>query len=226
MSKKYKIDQKKKKCVTPECRGGYVYILEKGQLPDNKGEAYSIQMIFPKNEVNNEFFTDLKAVYAQVLMDKFGAKWKAMAEVIAAKERFPMRDGDNPKEFGLANTDQLRGCYFMSAKNLFRQPFVIGPMGKIVDPSTLTPDDIYSGAWYRCMLEFWYYDKAGNKGIGVSIAGLMKTKDDDNLGGGTSAPEAESAFGDFATEAVSMLTDDPEDAPEDEKDETGDFDFM
>jgi len=228
MSKKFSIDAKRKKCVTPECRGSYVYILSKGALPNSEDEAYSIQMIFPKNEVNEEFVGELKKIYAQVLIDKFGdKKAREMATVISAKGRFPVRDGDDPGEAHLANAEQLKGCYFMSAKNIFRQPFIIGPMGKAVDPNTVTPDDIYSGAWYRCMLEFWYYDKAGNKGIGVSIAGLMKTKDDENLGAGTSTTEAEEAFGDFAEEAASMFQEPPEEQTVTDADsEVDDFSFM
>lgn len=231
MGKNFTIDTKRKKCITPECRGSYVYILEKGKLPNSEDEAYSIQMMFPKDEVVKEFVKELKKIYAQVLIDKFGdKKAKDMAQVISAKGKFPIRDGDDPAEAHLANIEQLRDCYFMSAKNIFRQPYIIGPMGKAVDPNTLTVDDIYSGAWYRCMLEFWYYDKAGNKGIGVSIAGLMKTRDDDNLGSGTSTIEAEESFADFTSEAVSMFNE-PDEEEEKETTPNSDvtvdsFDFM
>lgn len=234
MSKQYTIDVKRKKCVTPECRGSYVNILEPRKLPQSDVEAWGMQCMFPKSEVIEAWMKDLKQIYAQVLVDKFGdKKAREMAKIISAKDAFPIRDGDDPKEADLANADQLKGHYFISTNNRFRQPYVIGPMGKAVDPETLTPDDIYSGMWCRVMLEFWYYDQAGNKGISTSIAGLMKTRDDDNLGAGTTKGEAETEFGGYAEEAASMFDEESEGEDpvysgpkESTPNETDDFDFL
>jgi len=232
MSKQYTIDAAKKKCVTPECRSSYVNILEPRPLPQSEEEAWGMQCMFPKNEITEAWIKDLKQIYAQVLIDKFGdKKAREMAGVIQVKGGLPVRDGDDPKEADLANAEQLKGHYFINTNNRFRQPYIIGPMGKAVDPETLTPDDIYSGMWCRVMLEFWYYDKAGNKGISTSIAGLMKTRDDANLGAGTTKGEAETEFNDFANEAASMFTEPDEEShpdsnKDDEKDVVDEFNFM
>jgi hypothetical protein len=215
----YSIDVKRKKCVTPECRGSYVNLLEARPLPQSETLAWGMQCIFPKTPLIEKFVAELKGIYAQVLIDKFGKeKAGAIAKVLLAKNSFPMRDGDNPADAGsLANAEQLKGCYFLNTNNRFRQPHIIGPMGKAVDAESLTPDDIYSGAWYRVMLEFWYYDTAGNKGISTSIAAAMKTKDDENLGAGTSSTEAATAFSDYSDEAASMFTEETEGNEPDEK---------
>jgi len=234
MGKKYVVDAKRKKTVSPECRGSYVNILEARPLPNSEELAWGMQCMFPKNDVVTAWVEELKQIYAQVLIDKFGdKKAREMAKVISAKNSFPVRDGDNPEDAGsLANADQLKGHYFINTNNRFRQPYIIGPMGKAVDPDTLGVDDIYSGAWYRVMLEFWYYDKAGNKGISTSIAGLMKTRDDDNLGAGTSKGEAEEGFGGFADEAASMFEEEQRQEAADveaempDSDATDDFDFL
>lgn len=228
MAKEFSIDVKKKKCVTPECRGSYVSLLEKRPLPNSDKEAFGMQCIFKKTPVVEAFVKDLKGIYAQVLIDKFGKeKAGAVAKVLLAKNAFPIRDGDNPAESeALANADQLKGCYFLNTNNHFRQPHIIGPMGKAVDPETLTPDDIYSGAYYRVMLEFWYYDKAGNKGISTSVAAVMKTKDGENLGAGTSSIEAAGAFEDFSGEAASMFTEDADATDVTEESTEPPFDFM
>lgn len=210
----YSVNVKSKKCVTPECRGSYVNILEPRPLPQSEEMAWGMQCIFPKTPEVEAWMGELKKIYAQVLIDKFGKeKAEAIAKVISAKGSFPVRDGDKPEDAGaLANAEQLKGCYFLNTNNKFRQPHIIGAMGNAIDPETLTPDDIYSGAWYRVMLEFWYYDTAGNKGISTSVAAVMKTKDDENLGVGTSKSEASDAFSDFAGEAVGMDIDgEPED---------------
>ena len=217
----YSIDVKRKKCVTPECRGSYVNLLEARPLPQSETLAWGMQCIFPKTPLIEKFVKELKGIYAQVLIDKFGKeKAGAIAKVLLAKNSFPMRDGDNPADAGsLANAEQLKGCYFLNTNNRFRQPHIIGPMGKAVDAESLTPDDIYSGAWYRVMLEFWYCDTAGNKGISTSIAAAMKTKDDENLGAGTSSTEATAAFSDYSDEAASMFTEETEEAGSNEADD-------
>jgi hypothetical protein len=230
----YSVNVKSKKCVTPECRGSYVNILEPRPLPQSEEMAWGMQCIFPKTPEVENWMVELKKVYAQVLIDKFGKeKAGAIAKVISAKGSFPVRDGDKPEDAGaLANAEQLKGCYFLNTNNKFRQPHIIGAMGKAIDPGTLTPDDIYSGAWYRVMLEFWYYDTAGNKGISTSVAAVMKTKDDENLGVGTSKSEASDAFSDFAGEAVGMDVGEDEPILEDsigeseEKEEDSEFNFL
>lgn len=228
-TKGYSIDIAKKKCVTPVCRGGYVSILEPRALPNSEVMAWGIQGMFPKDNPDVvAWVKELNKIYAQVLIDKFGeAKVKEIAKQINVTRKFPLRDGDKAEDVAtLSNAEQLAGHYFLNTNNRFRQPYVIGPMGRPVEPSTLTTDDIYSGAWYRLMLEFWYYDTAGNKGISTSIAAIMKVKDDANLGAGTTAKEASESFTDFSGEAASMFTEEAGEQEEEKKSAVDDFDFM
>jgi len=227
----YTIFVEKKKCLTPVCRGGYVNILESRALPgDEEKLAWGMQCMFPKDgEGVTEWVNDLKKIYVQVLIDKFGQeKAKEMAGVISKKRKFPLRDGDDPSDTdGLANAEQLIGHYFLNSNNQFRQPYIIGPAGKRLDPDALDADDIYSGAYYRVMLEFWYYDKKGNKGISTSLAAVMKIKDGANLGAGTTSSEAEGAFEGYAGEAASMFDEVAKEETNGKKvDDTDDFDFM
>jgi len=235
MSKGFSIDVVNKKCVSPVCRGSYVNLLEARPLPQSDTLAWGMQCIFPKDDVVNRWREEVKKVYYQVLLDKFGQDEKKAMKLFksfTAKGSFPLRDGDDEEETSeLKNAEHLEGCYFMSANNRFNQPHIIGAMGKPVDPETLTPDDIYSGAWYRCMLEFWYYDTAGNKGISTSLVAVMKVKDDSNMGSGTTVKEASSAFSGFVSEAADMMTvDEDEDegvgGEEEEKSDDDDFDFL
>jgi len=234
----YTIFVEKKKCLTPVCRGGYVNILESRALPDNPDGspgklAWGMQCMFPKDgEGVAEWVNDLKKIYVQVLLDKFGQeKAKEMAGILSKKRKFPLRDGDDPVDTdGLKNAEQLEGHYFLNTNNIFRQPYIIGPAGKRLDPDSLDADDIYSGAYYRVMLEFWYFDKKGNRGISTSIAAVMKIKDGANLGAGTTSSEAEGAFEGYAGEAASMFDEVAEEESDPTKgkkvDDTDDFDFM
>jgi len=217
MKKNYSIDIAKKKCITPICRGGYVNILEPRQLPQSDKLAWGMQCMFPKNDITKAWAEDLKKIYSQVLIDKFGKeKAQKVAKTLLATNSFPLRDGDGAENASLSNIDQLAGHYFINSNNKFRQPHIIGVMGKVIDPDLLGVDEIYSGAWYRVMLEFWYYDTAGNKGISTSLVGVMKVKDDVNLGVGTSSTEAASEFSFCSDEAAELFgtTDEAEEAEE------------
>lgn len=232
MGQGYSIDIKKKTCVTPECRGSYVSLLEARPLPQSTNTAWGMQCVFKKTPTVEKWVKELMNIYGQVLLDKFG-KEKAgkIAQVLVAKKSFPIRDGDDPGTTGaLANADQLKGCYFLNSNNRFKQPHIIGPAGKAVDANQLTTDDLYSGAYYRAMLSFWYYDTAGNKGISTSLEAVMKTKDGENLGAGTSKSEASNAFSDYSEEAASLFNsgDEPLDMSEEleKKEEDVPFDFM
>ncbi len=215
-NKGYSIDAERKTCVTPECRGSYVNILEPRALPQSTTMAWGMQCVFKKTPGVEAWVKELARIYGQVLLDKFGKeKARKIAKILQAKNSLPVRDGDNPGDAGsLANAEQLKGCYFLNTNNRFKQPHIIGPAGKAVDASLLTPDDIYSGAYYRVMLEFWYYDTAGNKGISTSIAAVMKTKDGENLGAGTSSAEAATAFSGYAEEAASLFNSEKEETEE------------
>lgn len=235
MPEGFSIDLEKKKCVTPVCRGSYVNILEPRPLPKSEVLAWGLQCLFPKSDpVVAEWIKALNPLYGKVLVDEFGEdKAKEVAKTISILRSFPLRDGDRPEDVAkIKNSEELAGHYFLNSNNRFRQPYVIGPMGKPVDPAILTVDDVYSGAWYRVMLEFWYYDTAGNKGISTSVAAIMKVKDDTNLGSGTSPVEAAGAFDDFKGEAASVFEGDTptdntvEPAPNKKPDPADDFDFM
>ncbi len=230
MSKHYTIFAEKKKCLTPIFRGGYINFFEPKELPQSEKLAWGMQLMIPKaGEGVAEWKKELSKIYGQVLVDKFGMeKAKELFKAIGAKSKFPVRDGDSPENAGLSNAEQLKGHWFINANNLYRPPYFIGPAGKKVDPTTLTSDDVYSGAHYRAMLEFWYYDKAGNQGISTTLAAIMKVKDDENLGAGTTTEEAESAFDDFSSEAVSVMDGiGDEETPKDPADlKVDDFDFI
>ena len=235
MAKGYSVDVKGKKCVTPECRGSYVHILEPEPLPESEKLAWGLQCVFPKNDVTKEWANELSQIYTQVLTDKFKGDKTQIAEVVRIlkiKRSFPLRDGDNEADTAtVSNKEQLKGCYFLNTHNRFRQPHVMKMNGEPIAPESLTVDDVYSGAWYRVMLEFWYYDVKGNKGISTSVAAVMKTKDDENLGGGTSRSEAVTAFSSFAEEPTMMFDSNGEvpetnDPPEGKENKEEEFSFL
>ncbi|MBR5878844.1 MAG: DUF2815 family protein, partial [Akkermansia sp.] len=67
--------------------------------------------------------------------------------------------------------------------------------GKVVE--ALDSEDFYSGCWGAASVNFFPYDSNGNKGVGVGLNNVIKTRDDERLSGGSSA---EADFGDMGDE--------------------------
>ena len=58
-----------------------------------------------------------------------------------------------------------------------------------------TEDDFYAGCYGAVTLDFYPYDKNGNKGVAVSLNNLIKLRDGERLAGG--GESADSAFSDL-----------------------------
>ena len=90
----------------------------------------------------------------------------------------PLRDGDTDKE----DDDVYAGNYYVNAKCVTRPGVVDKHRSPIVDE-----DDVYSGMWAVVSVTFFPYNVSGNKGVACGLNNVMKTKDDERLGGRTSA---------------------------------------
>lgn len=64
-------------------------------------------------------------------------------------------------------------------------------------------DDFYSGCWGAAVVNFYPYNTSGNMGVAVGLNNVIKTRDDERLGGGGRTAEAD--FGDMVSEGGSFL---------------------
>lgn len=173
------------KCITPEFRASYARVFEPAEQP-NGDLAYSVQMIFPKD-------TDLSGMKA--------AAEAAMTKLFGEKSKWPkgywnpFRDGDEERD-----APEYQNAIFVLAKTK-NQPGIVDPN---VQP-ILSAEDFYSGCYARASIVFYAFDKNGNKGIGVGLNNIMKTRDGDRLDGKRSAEED---FASFASELGATGTDD------------------
>lgn len=86
----------------------------------------------------------------------------------------PLYDGDKKKDGDPA----YKGAFYLNAKNSRKPPIINTEKEPITDPS-----EIYSGIHAKCAIGFYAYNKAGNRGLGVSLDIVMKIKDGRPLGG-------------------------------------------
>ena len=95
-------------------------------------------------------------------------------------------DGVRPSD-GMPFGEECKGMWvFTASVKMDRPPFVVdGQVQKIIDPT-----QVYSGIWANVNVNFFAYNSAGKKGIGCSLNGVQKVRDDTPLSSHVTAEEA------------------------------------
>lgn len=156
------------------CRLSYTHLFTK-YSPDGDTDSgkYMTNVLIPKGEKET-----VKAIEGAIEAAKKAgiiSKWDGKEP---KKVDLPLRDGDTDKE----DDDIYAGHYFINAKCASRPGIVDKHRSPIVDE-----DDVYSGMWAIVSVTFYPYNVSGNKGVATGLNNVMKTKDDERLGGRTSA---------------------------------------
>lgn len=145
--------------------------------PDNPEKAYSVNLLLDKVK-DKELIKEIKRCIQAATEEGIEklTKWNGKKPV---NLRSPLRDGDEEKE------DELyAGHYWLQPKSKVKP----GIVDKDNEPLT-TDDEFYSGCWAQFSVKFFPYAQAGNKGVGVQLNHLRKTKDGERLGGRASVDE-------------------------------------
>ena len=154
------------------CRLSYTHLFTK-YAPDGDTDngKYMTNVLIPKSE--KETVKAIQAAIEAVKKAGIVSKWSGKEP---KKLDLPLRDGDEKDD------DVYEGHYYVNAKCNTR-PGIIGKnKAPIVDE-----DEIYSGVWAVVSITLFPYDVSGNKGIAVGLNNVMKFKDDESLGGRSSA---------------------------------------
>lgn len=170
-----------------ECRFSYAYLFEPRKDENGENGKYSMCVLIPKADTAaiNMFKEICEAAKEKGKNSKWGGK-------IPGRLSVPLRDGDEEDK-----GPEFEGMMFFncSAKN---KPGVrILENGQIVE--ALDETDVYAGAWGAITVNAFPYDSNGNKGIGIGLNNVIKTRDDERLAGGSSA---EQDFSDMADDLL------------------------
>lgn len=180
------------KVITGECRFSYLFALYPHTTGDNETPRYSVSLVIPKTDTET-----IKRINAAVQ-----AAYEAGASKLAGKAKTPpkletlktpLRDGDEEKP----GDEVYKGCYFLNASNQYA-PGIVDRFNKPIEEEQLE-DEIYSGIYGRASIQFYAFNKNGNRGIACSLNNLMKTRDGERLGGIARATED---FAEFAENEV------------------------
>jgi len=180
-----------KKVVTGEVRLSYVTLFEPKAITEGDDLKYSVSAIIPKSDKDtlkrintavNELLADNKDML-KIVKGEDG-KWKSVKG--QKPIRLPLRDGDEEKD-----DEAYEDCFFLTPSHKNKPIVVDEDRQEIIDPR-----EIYSGCYGRVSMNFFAYDKAGNRGIGCSLNSVQKLRDGDSLGGGYTKASIEEDFGD------------------------------
>lgn len=170
------------KVVFGPCRLSYTHLFNKYNPDgDDKNAKYMTNVLIPTEEKET-----VKAVRQAIEAAKsagIASKWGGKEP---KKLDMPLRDGDDKDD------EVYAGKLYVNAKCKTRPGIVDRNKAPIVDE-----EEIYSGVWAIVSVTFYPYDTVGKRGVACGLNNIMKFKDDEKLGGRSSA---ESDFADIDNE--------------------------
>jgi hypothetical protein len=160
-----------------EVRFSYAHVFEPRQS-DNGGDAkYSVCILIPKTAT--DILDMVKAAIGAATEKGKTSKWGGK---VPGRMNSPLRDGDEEDK-----GPEYEGMYFLNCSSKTKPGVRVLENGKVVE--ALDTEDFYSGCWGAVTVNFFPYDSNGNKGVGVGLNNVIKTRDDERLAGGATAEQ-------------------------------------
>lgn len=171
--------------VTPKFRGAFVNLHEpkKNEEDPTAKPKYGVTMLFDEDETLSE----VKALATKLMTEKFGDKSKWPKGFNKPWRDQGEKDKNNPDATGKTYDGFVAGRLFMNASTEQQPEVTDEALQPVVSAKT-----VYSGCYMRAYITLFWYEKKGNKGIGVSLGPVQKVDDGEPLGG--AAPAAASVF--------------------------------
>ncbi|TVZ81262.1 uncharacterized protein DUF2815 [Aeribacillus composti] len=170
------IDNNATKVITGKVRLSYVHVFQPQSI-DGGEEKYSTSILIPKED--KETLRKIKtAIEAAKELGK--SQWGGK---IPANLKLPLRDGDEERP----DDEAYAGHYFINASSKTK-PGIAKPIGKTPDGKTKFEEitdstEVYSGCYARISINFYPFNKNGNRGIAVGLNNIVKVQDGEPLGG-------------------------------------------
>lgn len=171
-------ETKKTNCTTGKARISYVNVWEP-RKDSNGDEKYSVLILVPKTDVNtlNRINTCIENAY-EAGADVLKGNAKSVPSLSAV--HLPLRDGDEERP----DDPTYQGMFFFNASSKYKPDVWSSERdeytGRLI-PIDEGSEELYSGCYCRCSVNFYAYNTKGGKGIAVSIRALQKVEDGEPL---------------------------------------------
>lgn len=160
------------KVIIKNVRFSYPHLFEPKAIVEGGVEKYSVSVIIPKDDTDT-----IEMIEAAVKAAFEAGKGKVFKGKLPSSWDSPLRDGDVDK----ADHPEYEDTYFINAKST-NKPGVIDIRG-----NKLEPEDLYAGCYGHVSINFYAYNKGGNKGVGAGLQNVCKNKEGERLSGGAAA---------------------------------------
>lgn len=166
--------------TTGKVRASYVHIFQPRPADNGDEPKYSVTLLIPKTDT-----ATINSIYAEIERAKQEGVQKAFKGNVPPQCKIPFYDGDGYRPSGEAFGEECKGCMVVTA-SAKQQPVVVG----LDMQGILNPTEVYSGCYIRANINFFAYNRNGNKGIGCGLNAVQKIEDGEPLGMRISAEEA------------------------------------
>lgn len=169
----------------------------------NEGDepTYSTMILIPKSD--EETVEAVKSAMKAALDDGIARKWNGKRP---NGLRSPLRDGDEERP----DDPNAKGMWFLNAKGPkggIEPAFLYAKNGRLVESKDAdAPSIIYSGVYGRVSLNFYAYDRNGNRGVAAGIVAFVSSEHGERL---DSKPTATSALAEFGFDPLAAGVDEP-----------------
>ena len=168
-----------------DVRFSYINLLVPRVQNEGEPPTFSTAILIPKSDT--ETITAIKAAIAEALTDGLAKLWGGKKP---SNLRNPLRDGDKDRP----EDEVYAGHYFLNAKGPRggkEQPILLDSASK----ETTSGSVIYSGVNARVSLQFYPYDKSGNRGVACGVSAVLSSGRGEALGNTVTAESARDEFG-------------------------------
>ena len=205
-----------------EVRLSYTNLLTPRAQDEKKPDVltYSTAVLIPKTDT--ETIDAIKAAVKEALAEGKTKLWKG---TLPKGLKNPLRDGDEDRP----DDENYKGMMFVNAKGPrggAEQPVLLDGTRE-GSPETTDAKLIYSGVHARVALQFYAFDKSGNRGVACGVSSVLSTGKGEPLANVVTAASARDDFGvtspaseaakDFADDSPSATSESP--APEGDDDD-------
>lgn len=172
------ITNKDTKVVTGKVRLSYCNLFQPRAVEDGQEPKYSCTILIPKSDkaTIQKIKTAIEAAKQAGISSVFGGK-------LPPNLKTPIHDGDGEKPNGGEYGEECKGHYVINASSKQKPGIVDKNLNEIIDST-----EVYSGCYARVSINFYAFNKSGNKGIACGLNNVQKIADGDYLGG-RSRPE-------------------------------------
>lgn len=181
--------------TSTEVRLSYENLLTARVQNEGDEPTYSTMVLIPKSDT--ETVEAIKAAMKAAADDGIARKWNGKKP---SGLRNPLRDGDVERE----DDPNAKGMWFLNAKGPrggLEPAFLYAKNGRQISASDPdAPSVIYSGVYGRISLNFYPYDRNGNRGVAAGIVAFLSSEHGERL---DSKPTANSALAEFGIDPLS-----------------------